>query len=57
MLETPSECAIREVLEETSLEINNIRDGPWVNTFFSNDKHYITIFMISDYLKGEPKVY
>jgi 8-oxo-dGTP diphosphatase len=55
--ETPEECATREVLEETSVSISNIRRGPYTNDYFEAEgKHYITLFIISDYGSGEPAV-
>ena len=51
-----AECAKREVKEEAGLEIKNIRFGAITNDIFEKErKHYITIFMIADYVKGEPK--
>ncbi len=53
--ETPEECAIREVKEETGIDIKSIK----VITF-QNDKvedaQFITIGLFSDDFEGEPKV-
>jgi 8-oxo-dGTP diphosphatase len=47
-------CAIRETLEETGLPIKNIRFGAATNDIFKkDDKHYITIALIADYVSGE----
>ncbi len=55
--ETPEECAIRETLEETGLEIKNVKKGPWVNNvFLEKSTQYITIFMIAKYQKGIPEI-
>lgn len=55
--ETLAECAQREVAEETGLVIGNIRRGPYTQDFFlSQNKHYITIIMIADYVSGVPTV-
>lgn len=55
--ETLTECAQREVLEETGLRIANVRRGPYVEDIFHREnKHYITIIMIADYIAGEPVV-
>lgn len=55
--ETLEECAVREVQEETGIAITNIRSGPFTQDFFlQENKHYITIIMIADYLSGIPKV-
>jgi 8-oxo-dGTP diphosphatase len=55
--ETPEKCAGREVMEEMGVSIGNIRRGPYTNDHFeSEDKHYITLFMISELISGEPRV-
>jgi 8-oxo-dGTP diphosphatase len=57
--ETTEECARRETLEETGLKVKNIRIGTFTNDIFEKEgKHYITLFMLSDYdpSSGEPKV-
>ena len=55
--ESWEECAAREILEETGITIKNIRFGLATNDIFKNEeKHYITIFMISDYDSGEVAV-
>ena len=55
--ETFEECARREMKEETGLEFNEIKQGPTTNDIFhENDKHYITVFMIAKYEKGNPEV-
>lgn len=51
------DCARREVLEETGVEIKNIRFSTITNDIFKKEgKHYITIFMLSDWKSGEAKV-
>ncbi len=55
--ETFEECAKREVKEETDLEIDNIMVMGITNDFFTKeDKHYITVFVRSDYVSGKEKV-
>lgn len=55
--ETLAECAQREVTEETGLVIGNIRQGPYTQDFYlAQNKHYITIIMIADYVSGIPAV-
>lgn len=44
------ECAIRETLEETNLEIENIKFLTATNDIFHDtNKHFVTIFMTCDY--------
>jgi 8-oxo-dGTP diphosphatase len=51
------DCSRREVMEETGIEIKNIRFGTATNDIFLNEqKHYITIIMISDFESGEVKI-
>jgi len=55
--ESFEDTAKREVKEETGLEITNVRFGAVTSDFFeSTDKHYITIWMLSDYISGKPVV-
>lgn len=55
--ETFEDCAIREVMEETGLKIQNIQFGAITNDHFEKDrKHYITLFFTADYISGVPKV-
>jgi 8-oxo-dGTP diphosphatase len=55
------DCAKRELFEETGLTIRNIKLGPYTNDIFKTEqKHYITLFVIADYDSGvltvkEPK--
>ena len=47
-------CAIREVFEETGLSIKNLRIGPYTNDIFETEgRHYVTLYVISDYDSGE----
>jgi len=55
--EEPEDCAKRETLEETGIEIKNVRLGTATNDIFREEgKHYITLFMISEYDSGDVKV-
>lgn len=55
--ESFSDTVIREVKEETDLEVENIRFGAITNDFFEKDnKHYVTVWMICDYKTGEEKI-
>ena len=48
-------CARREVFEETGIQIKNLRYGPYTNDIFTDEeKHYVTLFIISDYDSGFP---
>lgn len=55
--ESIEDCAAREVMEENGISIKNIKPGPFTNdVFLEEDKHYITIFALSEYDSGEAKV-
>lgn len=55
--ESFEETAKREAKEETNLSIKNIRFGAVTNDYFkAENKHYVTIWMISDYESGEVKI-
>ena len=55
--ETLEACAQREVLEETGLQIANLRQYAVTNDiFWEAEKHYVTITMIADYTAGEPQL-
>ncbi|SCA63571.1 Nudix hydrolase 1 [Chlamydiales bacterium SCGC AG-110-P3] len=55
--ESPSECAARELEEETGLIATDIVSGPWTNDFFEvEEKHYVTLFMFVRDFRGTPKV-
>ncbi|HAA02178.1 MAG TPA: DNA mismatch repair protein MutT [Syntrophobacteraceae bacterium] len=55
--ETIEDCAKREVYEETSILIGNIRYGPFTNdVFVSEGKHYVTLFVFADYAAGMVQV-
>lgn len=47
--ETPEECAAREILEETGLEVKNIRFLTATNDILREDgKHYVTMFVVCE---------
>lgn len=55
--ESPEECAERETLEEVNLQIKNIQRSVFTNDFFEKEhKHYITLFMTSEYSSGDVEV-
>lgn len=46
-------CALREVREETGLVVQNLRRGPYTNDIFVDEgKHYVTLFLVADYIDG-----
>ena len=52
--ESVADCASREVFEETGLRVKNIRNGPFTNDIFEAEgKHYVTLFVVSDYDSGD----
>ncbi len=55
--ETFEDCAKRETHEEAGILIKNVKIGAFTNDIFhESGKHYITIFMVSDYDKGKVQV-
>lgn len=51
--ETFEQTAKREVLEETGMVIKNIRFGAVTNDLFpDDDKHYVSVWMLSDWESG-----
>ena len=55
--ETVEECAAREVREETGLVLQRLKAAPYTNDFFASDeKHYVTLFVIAESHEGEPVV-
>lgn len=53
--ETVEECAMREVREETGLEIHDLSAGPYANDLFEG-KHYVTLFVVAHSPDGEPRL-
>ena len=55
--ESLQDTARREVEEETGVAIKNIRFGALTNDRFPTEgKHYITIWMLSDFAGGSPQI-
>lgn len=51
--ESFEETAKREVSEETGLSIRNVHFGAVTNDYFQEEgKHYVTVWMLSDYESG-----
>ena len=52
--ESFEQTAVREVQEETGLTITNVRFGAVTNDVFEAEgKHYVTIWVVSDWESGE----
>lgn len=52
--ESFEDTARREVKEETNLDIKNVRFGAVTNDYFADeDKHYVTVWMLSDWDNGK----
>jgi 8-oxo-dGTP diphosphatase len=55
--EDVEDCARREVMEETGISIRNLRRCAYTNDIFLKEgKHYVTLYVISEYDSGELKV-
>lgn len=55
-LESIADCAKRETLEETGLEITNIKFLCLSNVTAYAPKHYVDIAVTADWVSGEPAV-
>lgn len=55
-MESFVDCAKREVLEETGMEIQNIRFLRLLNQKEHAPKHYVRIGLLADWKSGEPRV-
>lgn len=55
--ETLEECAAREAVEETGVEVTNVRFRAITNDVFPDEgKHYLTVWMEGDYSGGDAVV-
>jgi 8-oxo-dGTP diphosphatase len=55
--ESFEETALREVKEETGLEINNIKVMGVLNNFYEEEQnHVITTLLTADWVSGEPQL-
>lgn len=53
--ETLEQCAAREAMEETGIEVSNVRFRALTNDVFQDDgKHYVTVWMEGEHLNEEP---
>ncbi|HSN78414.1 MAG TPA: NUDIX domain-containing protein [Anaerolineae bacterium] len=53
--ESPEQCAVREVKEETGLDIDAVAFRAITNDVFATEgRHYITIWMEGRYVVGDP---
>ncbi len=56
-MESVEECARRETLEETGIELGNIDVHVFTNDLFEDEnKHYITLFAVGDWKFGDSQV-
>lgn len=54
--EKVEDCAVREVLEETGITIENLKKETFTEDISKEEgRHHITIFVSADYKDGEPK--
>jgi 8-oxo-dGTP diphosphatase len=55
--ETVTKCAVREVREETGIEIAGMKHAGFTDELFSTaDRQYVTIFVSAAYVSGEARV-
>lgn len=55
--ESFEDCVHRELMEETGLKVTNVRFAALTNDIYPHEKrHYVTIFMLCDYISGEAQV-
>ncbi|UWZ57655.1 NUDIX domain-containing protein [Dactylosporangium aurantiacum] len=55
--ESFEDTAVREVAEETGVQIGNVRFGAVTNDVFPGEgRHYVTVWMLSDHVAGEPAI-
>lgn len=55
--ESVFECARRETLEETGINIHNLHHGPYTNNRFPGEGlHTVTLYVYADYMEGDIQV-
>ena len=55
--ESVTDCAHREIMEESGLEIKNVRFANVINSTKYLPKHFVAIGMIADWKSGEPQIF
>lgn len=56
-MEDPKECCVRETLEESGIEIKNVKFWTYTNDIFpEDDKHFICLVFTADWSKGEARI-
>lgn len=55
-MESFEQCAKRETMEETGMEIDNVRFLRLLNLKDYAPKHYVDVGLIADWKSGEPKI-
>jgi 8-oxo-dGTP diphosphatase len=57
LCEEVNACARREAFEETGALISVVRQGPATNDIFHSEGiHYVTLFVVADYVSGEIEI-
>ena len=55
--ESIEECAQRETLEETGLEVGSFKKLGFTNDIFEKEgKHYVTLYLVATSSSGEPQI-
>ncbi len=55
--ETVTQCAVREVCEETGIEISDMIQAGFTDELFSTaGRQYVTLYVSAAYVSGEPRV-
>ncbi|MFM2607844.1 NUDIX hydrolase [Vibrio chagasii] len=55
--ESIEECAQRETLEETGLEVGSFKKLGFTNDIFEKEgKHYVTLYVVATSSSGEPQI-
>jgi 8-oxo-dGTP diphosphatase len=53
--ERPEDCAVREAMEETNVEVEAVRFLAVTNDVFPEGKHHITLWFEARYVAGETR--